>query len=63
MSSIVYATGTATRVNSVEVIRPPTEAVRQFCIRIGDDPARTVNAILEAMPDEITEAVKTELGR
>jgi hypothetical protein len=39
------------------------EAVRQFCLKIGDDPARTVNAILEAMPDEITEAVKTELGR
>jgi hypothetical protein len=38
-------------------------AVRQFCEKIGDDPARTVNAILEAMPEEIAEAAKGQLGQ
>jgi hypothetical protein len=36
-------------------------AIRQFCEKIGDDPSRTVDAILDAMPDEITESVKVRL--
>jgi hypothetical protein len=36
-------------------------AVRSFCDRIEDDPDATVNAILEAMPEEIASAATAEL--
>jgi hypothetical protein len=36
-------------------------AIRQFCEKIGDDPSLTVKAVLDAMPDEISEAVRERL--
>jgi hypothetical protein len=37
-------------------------AVRDFCAVIGDDPAGPVEAIVKAMPDEIVDLVKQQIG-